>query len=158
MPPLKAGDRVPDDVTLRDGEGRSCTLQNLHRPGRWLVVFFYPRDHTRVCTRQACGFRDRYAAFREAGADVIGISGDPPGSHREFATRHQLPFPLYSDPGNAARRRFGVPSFLFWLPGRATYVIDPQGVIRLVFSAPLDAEAHVRQALALLRDATPPSC
>ncbi len=158
MPPLQVGDRLPEHVMLRDGDGQACRLADLRQPGRWLVVFFYPRDNTRVCTEEVCGFRDHYTAFQAVGADVIGISGDPPESHRRFASQHQLPFALYSDPGNEARRCFGVPPFLFWLPGRTTYVIDPEGIIRLVFSGALDAQAHIRQALALLHDAAPPSC
>jgi peroxiredoxin Q/BCP len=99
---------------------------------------------------EACSFRDNYASLQALGAEVWGVSGDGASSHRRFAERHQLPFPLLVDEGNRLREAFGVPRALLLLPGRATYVIDAKGVIQMVYSAMLDATAHVQRAKACL--------
>jgi len=110
-----------------------------------VVVFFYPRDDTPGCTTEACHFRDNLTHFQTLGATVLGVSGDDLESHKRFAAKHNLAFPLLADTGNGVRKRFGVPSAMF-LPGRVTYVIDRKGVVRLVFNALLNARAHVQQA------------
>ncbi|MEX2026080.1 MAG: peroxiredoxin, partial [Pirellulaceae bacterium] len=97
--------------------------------------------------REACSFRDSYEKFKDAGAEVIGVSSDTEQSHREFARQHRLSFPLISDTDGALRKAFGVPKTLGLFPGRTTYVIDRGGVVRLIFSAQLAADEHVRQAL-----------
>jgi len=111
------------------------------------VLFFYPKDNTPVCTQQACAFRDAYAQFVAADVEVVGVSGDSPESHRRFAARHALPFPIISDAGGALRRLFGVPRAWGVFPGRVTYVIDKEGVVRMTYNATLAAEPHVRKAL-----------
>ncbi len=127
------------------------------RQGKALVLFFYPKDDTPGCTMEACAFRDSYADLQALGAEVWGVSGDDAGSHRRFATRHQLSYPLLVDSGNRLRKAFGVPSVLGLLPGRVTYVIDAQGVIRHVFNNLLDGPAHRREALAVLQGLATPS-
>jgi peroxiredoxin Q/BCP len=118
-----------------------------------VVLFFYPKDNTPVCTKEACAFRDSYEAFAAAGAEVIGVSSDSAASHQAFAAKHRLPFPIISDHDRALRKLFGVPNPLGVVPGRVTYVIDRQGVIRLVFSALFASDGHVRKALAAVREA-----
>ena len=115
---------------------------------RPLVLFFYPKDDTPICTKEACAFRDSYETFSAAGAEVIGISSDNAASHRAFATRHKLPFLLASDADGSLRKAFGVPKTLGLFPGRVTYVVDRDGIIRLVFSAQLASQDHVTKALA----------
>jgi len=127
------------------------------RQGKALVLFFYPKDDTPGCTMEACAFRDSYADLQALGAEVWGVSGDDAGSHRRFATRHQLPFPLLVDSGNRLRKAFGVPSVLGLLPGRVTYVIDADGVIRHVFNNLLDGPAHRREALTILQGLAGPA-
>ena len=146
MPPLAVGDRVPD-VTLQAHDGSSVQLADLvgRRP---VVLFFYPKDDTPICTKEACAFRDSYEAFSTAGAEVIGISGDSGASHRAFAARHKLPFLLATDADGSLRKAFGVPKTLGLFPGRVTYVIDRGGIVRLVFSAQLASQDHVTKALA----------
>lgn len=139
-------------VRLLDAEGAEVDLRTLGR-SRPLVVYFYPKDDTPVCTRQACGFRDDYQRFLDAGAEVVGISADPPASHRAFAERHALPFPLLSDEDGAAARAFGVRKTLGLLAGRATFVFGADGRLRSRFSSALRGQAHVDHALASLRDA-----
>jgi peroxiredoxin Q/BCP len=146
--PLSVGDRAPL-IALADAEGIERCSDQLE--GRALVLFFYPKDDTPGCTMEACAFRDSYADLQALGAEVWGVSGDDAASHQRFAARHNLPFPLLVDRGNNLRRAFGVPAVLGLLPGRVTYVIDGQGVIRHVFNNLLDGPAHRREAIAALR-------
>lgn len=145
---LRAGDSIPD-LTL-DGPEGAVRLKDLVGQ-RSLVLYFYPKDDTPGCTVQACTFRDSYEEFLEAGAQVVGISSDPPSSHGGFASRHRLPFLLLSDSAESARRAFGVKSTLGLLPGRVTFVIDRQGTIRYVFSSQLRPKEHVARALEQIR-------
>ena len=140
---LGVGDSLPDfNLEDQDGEMRSPASVR----GRWLVLFFYPKDDTPGCTAEACSFRDSAAVFKNLNAEVWGISGDDGVSHRRFATRHNLEYPLLSDKNNALRRSMNVPKAMGLLPGRVTYVVDGEGVIRHVFSNLLDGPAHVREA------------
>jgi peroxiredoxin Q/BCP len=147
-PALSVGDRAPL-VALRDADGVERRSDQL--AGQALVLFFYPKDDTPGCTMEACAFRDSYADLQALGAEVWGVSGDDASSHQRFAGKHQLPYPLLVDTGNQLRRAFGVPAVLGLLPGRVTYVIDAQGVIRHVFNNLLDGPAHRREALAALQ-------
>jgi len=154
MPPLQIGDRAPD-VTFLAHDGSRMALADLvgRRP---VVIFFYPKDDTPVCTKEACAFRDSYEKFTTAGAEVIGISGDTDASHRAFAARHKLPFLLASDSDGSLRKAFGVPKTLGLFPGRVTYVIDRDGIVRLIFSAQLASQDHVTKALAAVEAASQP--
>ena len=144
-PPNREGDRAPDaDLTLHTGE--TIALADLWRD-RVVILFFYPKDGSLVCTKEACAFRDAYEEFLDAGATVVGVSGDSADSHRAFADQHRLPFLLATDADGALRRAFRVPKTMGILPGRVTYVIDRQGVVRRVFSAQFAADRHVREAL-----------
>lgn len=155
MRQIQVGDQAPDfEWALPTGE-RIQVSDFLHK--KVVVLFFYPRDESPVCTLEACAFRDAYDQFVEAGAVVIGISGDSAESHTEFATRHALPFYLVSDRDNLIRKAFGVPRTLGLLPGRVTYVIDTNGAVRLVFSAQLAADRHVTEALRVIRELARPA-
>ena len=142
------GDKLPP-FSLRDAEGVERRSDQV--AGRALVLFFYPKDDTPGCTAEACSFRDNYSELQELGAEVWGVSGDDAASHQRFAARHGLPFPLLVDSGNQLRRSLGVPNALLLVPGRVTYVIDGEGVIRHVFSNLLDGPAHLREAKAALQ-------
>ena len=139
---IGVGDQAPD-FELPSSQGGTVRLQDLR--GQPVVLFFYPKDDTPGCTTEACSFRDNLTHFQTLGAAVLGISGDDVESHKRFAAKHNLAFPLLADVGNGVRKRFGVPSALF-LPGRVTYVVDGDGAVRLVFNALLNATAHVQQA------------
>ena len=147
-PALSVGDRAPL-VALRDADGVERRSDQL--AGQALVLFFYPKDDTPGCTMEACAFRDSYADLQALGAEVWGVSGDDASSHQRFAGKHQLPYPLLVDTGNQLRRAYGVPAVLGLLPGRVTYVIDGQGVIRHVFNNLLDGPAHRREAIKALQ-------
>lgn len=155
MPTLAVGDVAPPfQAVLQDGsQFDSASVIGK----KTVVLFFYPKDNTPVCTKEACAFRDSYEKFTAAGAEVIGVSSDSPATHLAFAAKHRLPFPIISDTDRALRRLFGVPNPLGVIPGRVTYVIDRQGVVRLVFSALLASDDHVRKALAAVQEAGEPA-
>jgi peroxiredoxin Q/BCP len=145
---IQAGDPAPD-FTLNDQHGKPFTLSSLK--GKTVVFYFYPKDETAICTREACSFRDAYEEFTKAGAVVVGASGDSAGSHDAFSRRLNLPFTLVADEGNKVRALYGVPKTFALLPGRTTYVIDKDGVVRHVFSAAFTAQGHVDEALAVVK-------
>jgi thioredoxin-dependent peroxiredoxin len=149
MKPVQIGDRAPDfTATAHDGQKiRLADFQNK----QVLVLYFYPKDETPGCTQQACAFRDAYEDFVQAGAVVIGISSDSSASHQAFASGHRLPFLLLTDSDGSLRKAFGVPKTLGLLPGRVTYVIDRQGIVRHVFNSQLQSERHVSEALKIVR-------
>ncbi|NCY03934.1 MAG: peroxiredoxin, partial [Planctomycetia bacterium] len=125
MPDVAQGDVAPRfTATLQDGS----TFDSASLLGKKsLVLFFYPKDNTPVCTQQACAFRDAYEQFARADVEVVGVSSDSPESHRRFAAKHRLPFPIISDADSSLRKLFGVPRALGIFPGRVTYVIDREG-------------------------------
>lgn len=153
MKGVAVGDFAPDfhlpsaaggQVSLSDFRGKSA-----------VVLFFYPKDNTPGCTAEACSFRDSYEVFKEHGAEVIGISSDSEGSHQRFARLWKLPFVLLSDPGGEVRALYGVPRTLGLLPGRVTYLIDRQGIVRHVFSSQFQPARHVREMLEQLERLEP---
>ncbi len=153
VPPRGRTDRVgvgeaAPDFALPDADGRTVRLSDFR--GRTVVLYFYPGDFTPACTLQACAFRDAYETFTDAGAQVIGISADPPERHSAFAQRHALPFTLLSDAAGEARAAYGVPRTLGLLPGRVTYIIDRDGIVRHVFSSQLRPRAHIAEALRII--------
>jgi peroxiredoxin Q/BCP len=149
MASISVSDHVPH-VALHLHDGQSVPLGDLYR-SHPVVLFFYPKDGTAICTKEACAFRDAYQDFVDAGATVVGVSSDSADSHQAFADQHRLPYLLATDRGGALRHAFGVPKTLGFLPGRVTYVIDRQGIVRHMFSAQLSADRHVREALAAVR-------
>ena len=145
---VRVGKRAPD-FTLPAQSGEPVRLRDLI--GRKaIVLYFYPRDETAGCTAEACAFRDSYEAFTDAGAEVIGVSSDSEGSHQRFAAHHRLPFLLLSDVDGAVRERYGVAKWLGLFPGRVTFVIDREGIVRHIFESQLEATRHVGEALAAL--------
>jgi peroxiredoxin Q/BCP len=148
---IRAGDAAPD-FTLPKQDGSTVRLQELIDRGP-VVLYFYPKDDTPGCTKEACSFRDAYEDFKDAGAEVVGVSSDSAGAHKAFADKHRLPFTLVSDEGGKVRKLYGVPSTLGLLPGRVTYVIDRKGIVRHVFNSQLNPTKHVREALDALKRA-----
>jgi peroxiredoxin Q/BCP len=148
---LAAGDKAPD-FTLPCSTGGMFTLSELTQlRKRTVVVFFYPKDDTPGCTAEACGFRDLYEEFAAAGAEVVGISADSAVSHVRFAGKHKLPMKLLTDADGAVRKAYGVRAMLGILPGRATFVVDRDRVVRHSFASQLRIVSHVQQALAVVR-------
>jgi thioredoxin-dependent peroxiredoxin len=149
---ISLGSRAPG-FRLQTSNGGYVSLEDF-RGRKNVVVYFYPKDFTRGCTAEACEFRDSYEEFKNLGAEVIGISGDDQKSHENFAAEHKLPFILLSDPGGSVRNAYGVKKTLGLIPGRVSFVIDKNGIVRHVFSSQSKATAHVGEALAVLKSLT----
>ena len=144
---LRKGQPAPDfDVT--DSEGRRICLRDL-RGKKNVVLYFYPRDFTSICTTESCGFEAMYDELTHADTEIIGVSLDSDISHREFARTHGLRFPLVSDGSKQLTRAYGALSTIRSILGRAarlTYVIDKEGLIAGVFEGELSAAPHLRGA------------
>lgn len=147
---LQVGDAMPD-VTLV-GEAGPVRLRD--RIGKALVVYFYPKDETFGCTKEACSFRDQYEDFVAAGADVIGVSRDDATSHASFKQHHRLPFTLLSDPGGQLAKAWGIKTTL-GLPGRVTFVFDKSGVVQHRFESAIRFGKHVDEALDVVKRLAP---
>jgi thioredoxin-dependent peroxiredoxin len=146
---VKVGDVVPHFTSqTTDGSFFDSNEFVCKKP---LVIYFYPKDNTRVCTAQACSFRDQYEDFKSYGAEVIGISSDSVSSHQKFANEYQLPFILLSDTNKKLRKLFGVPNDLLGiLPGRVTYVVDKNGKIQLIYDS-MSGLIHIEKALECIK-------
>jgi len=146
---LKAGDRAPS-FTLPDHTGKPVSLADF--AGRVVVLYFYPKDDTPTCTRQACEFRDHWQPVEQAGAVVLGVSPDSPQRHEKFRRKHRLPFTLLSDVDHSLAEAYGAwgPKRLFGYHYdgilRTTFVIGGDGVIRHVFEN-VKARGHATEVL-----------
>lgn len=137
---LKVGDKLPL-FGAKDQAGNDFYIASVLEK-KVLVIYFYPKDDTPGCTKQACFFRDQYEEFKELGAEVIGISGDSVAAHKKFAHKYDLPFTLLSDNDKSIRKLFGVPTnFLGLIPGRVTYIVDKKGIVNMIYDS-MDAESH----------------
>ncbi len=146
---VQVGDHAPD-FTLPTQAGSMVSLKDFL--GKSIVVlYFYPKDNTGGCIKEACSFRDSHEVFKEAGAEVIGVSSDSVASHNKFAHKHRLPFTLASDADGKLRKRYGVPTTWGILPGRVTYIIDKQGIVRHISSSHFIPEKHITEALRTLK-------
>ncbi|MBF9254178.1 peroxiredoxin [Pontibacter sp. 172403-2] len=148
--PVKVGDKAPD-FELQRQDGSMFSLYDLLKEKN-VVLYFYPKDNTPGCTKQACEFRDQYEVFQEQGAEVVGISSDSVASHQRFEQEFHLPFLLLSDKGGRIRDLYGVPRKLGLLPGRVTYIIDKKGIVRYIFNSMTKPLEHVSTALEVLKD------
>ena len=150
MSKIKIGSDIPQ-FTLTDQDGNLFDIGSVLGKKN-LVIYFYPKDDSPGCTKEACSFRDQYQDFKDADAVVIGISGQSVESHKEFAEKHRLSYILLSDEGNKIRKLFGVPADLFGLlPGRVTYVADKSGKVIFMFNSQTKAKEHVDEALRILQ-------
>jgi peroxiredoxin Q/BCP len=149
---LAVGDRAPD-FTTTDQSGATVSLDDLVRDNV-VVLYFYPRDFTPVCTAQACTFRDAESELAAEGARVVGVSADSGDSHARFATKHRVGFTLLSDPEKALQKAFGARQLLGLLAKRVTYVIDRNKTVRGVFHHELSAEKHLDAVRKVLKSLT----
>ena len=149
--PLALGSPAPD-FKLQAQDGKWHELKDYR--GKWVVLYFYPKDQTPGCTAQACAFRDNVAGFREAGVTILGVSVDTIDSHRKFADKHSLPFNLLADPSKETVRKYGVlKSYIggMELAKRDSFVIDPQGRIAKRY-VDVDPKGHSQQVLTDLKE------
>jgi thioredoxin-dependent peroxiredoxin len=147
MATLTPGDAMPETSLV----GPDGPVRLRDKIGKALVVYFYPKDETYGCTKEACAFRDRYEDFVNAGAEVIGVSRDDAASHAAFRAHHNLPFTLLSDPDGNVAASWGVRANLGIIPGRVTFVFDQTGVVRHRFESALRFGRHVDEALATIK-------
>jgi len=146
---IKEGVIAPG-FTLPSQDGSMVSLSQF-LGNKTIVLFFYPKDESYGCTKEACSFRDNYEVFKEAGAEVIGISPDDVASHKSFAASHKLPFILLSDKDRKVSKLYNVGKTMGLIPGRATYVIDSHGIIKKIFSSQFSFEKHIDEALMILK-------
>jgi peroxiredoxin Q/BCP len=150
MAELKIGDRAPD-FELPTGDGGTLLLKDMR--GKKVILYFYPKDNTSGCTKEACSFRDEVKQFRKKGAVIVGVSIDSDASHKKFAEKYALPFPLASDEKKELVKKYGV-----WKEKsmygrkymgveRTTFVIDEQGKIAQIFRK-VKVEGHIEEVLA----------
>ncbi|MCB0278804.1 MAG: peroxiredoxin [Calditrichaeota bacterium] len=148
---IKVGSQLPE-FSLNDQDGQLFSIQSILGKKN-IVLFFYPKDDTPGCVKEACYFRDQYEVFKEADAEVIGISGQSVKSHKNFAAKYRLTYRLLSDTGNKIRKTFGIPAKLLGLlPGRVTYIIDKSGKVVYTFDSQYQATQHVDEALRILNE------
>ncbi|MBS0011177.1 MAG: peroxiredoxin [Bacteroidales bacterium] len=149
MKSIQIGDRIPE-FTLKDQDDNLFDIKD-YLGKKKLVIYFYPKDGSLTCTRQACYFRDLSDVIEETGAMVIGISQQSVESHKSFAEANNLNFTLLSDSDNVVRKLFGVPTDLFGLiPGRVTYVVNLQATVVHIFNSQKNVQRHVDEALKML--------
>jgi thioredoxin-dependent peroxiredoxin len=149
---LSVGDTAPDFDGV-DQTGRRLTLGELVKDSA-IVLYFYPKDFTPVCTAQACVFRDANVELAAEGVRVVGVSGDDTASHAKFAETHRVPYPLLSDPDQRIQKAFGARQLFGLFAKRVTYVIDREKKIRAVYHHELSAQKHldaVRKVLGSLK-------
>jgi peroxiredoxin Q/BCP len=145
---LIVGDNMPSfSLTAQDGK----TFNSADHVGKsFLVIYFYPKDESMVCTKEACSFRDSFDDFTKAGAKVIGINGGTVESHKAFAEHYKLPFTLLSDPDNKVYAKFGVKNKMF-MTGRETFIVDTHGKIVYAYEAMMQGKKHADDALAFIK-------
>jgi len=150
---ISEGQAAPDFEGATE-DGQRISLADF-RGKKALVLYFYPKDATPGCTKEACSFRDHRAEIEGLGAAIVGVSMDSPESHRKFAAAQRLDFPLLSDVDGRIAGAFGVTRLGGWIPflpvKRVTFVIDRSGVVRKVVQSELSMDAHVDGAIAALR-------
>jgi len=145
---LAVGDRAPDFEGV-DQSGRRWTLDELVKDSS-IVLYFYPKDFTPVCTKEACLFRDAHEELAASGAKVVGVSADDGITHAKFAEHHRLPFPLLSDPEKRIATAYQARQFLGLFSKRVTYVIDQRKHVRGVFHHELSAQKHLDEVRRML--------
>ncbi|KYQ88182.1 AhpC/TSA family protein [Tieghemostelium lacteum] len=149
MTKLKVGEEAPDFVA-KDSNGKDRSLKEF--AGKILILYFYPKDDTPGCTKEACSFRDQYEQFIKAGAEVVGVSSDSEESHQKFISKYKLPFTLLTDPKGELAKTYGVGKELLFIPGRTTFVIDREQKVQLVHSGMMNAEAHITESLKIIEN------
>jgi len=145
---LQKGDLLPD-ISLKDQNNQDIKLKDYI--GSPLIIFFYPKDNTKVCTAQACGFRDHFEEYLKLDTTIFGISKDAPESHAKVIKKRSLPFSLLSDSNGKAAKAFGVKTYLFGtLTARCTFVIDKEGRVQNSFRDDFNADHHIAKSLKTL--------
>jgi thioredoxin-dependent peroxiredoxin len=146
---VKEGDRAPD-FSLEAQDGRGVSLHDF-AGSKHVVLYFYPKDFTMGCKAEAKAFGESYEALRSLGAEVLGVSSDTVESHARFAAQCNVGFPMLSDGDGKVRDAYGAKGPFGVIPGRTTFVIDREGIIRRVFSSQVRPRQHVAEAIEALK-------
>ena len=150
MDKIGVGSTIPS-FSLKDQFGKNFDINSV-KGKKNLVIYFYPKDDSPGCTKEACSFRDQFEVFSEYDALIIGISAQSVKSHLDFANKYRLNYTLLSDEGNNVRKLFDVPANLFgMLPGRVTYIVNKAGKVVFIFNSQLQAEKHIEEAIRILK-------
>jgi peroxiredoxin Q/BCP len=151
MEKVSIGSLIPE-FALKDQFGNLFDIKSVLGKKN-LVIYFYPKDDSPGCTKEACSFRDQFEVFRDADALIIGISSQSVESHKKFSEKYRLNYTLLSDNSDNIRKLFGVPTnFLGLIPGRVTYIVNKEGRVVYIFNSQIKAEQHVEEALKILKD------
>jgi len=147
---LAQGDRAPEFAGTV-GDGKQLRLRDFNGR-RHVVLYFFPKDFTPGCTKEACSFRDRRAEVAALDGEIVGVSLDTAEKHQKFADAYNLPYPLVSDRDGTIAAKYGVARLGGWLPTRrVTFVIDKEGVIQKVIQSELSINKHIDEALETLK-------
>lgn len=150
MDKIGVGSTIPS-FSLKDQFGKDFDINSV-KGKKNLVIYFYPKDDSPGCTKEACSFRDQFEVFSEFDALVIGISAQSVKSHLDFANKYRLNYTLLSDEGNNVRKLFDVPTNFFGLlPGRVTYIANKAGKVVFIFNSQLQAEKYIEEAIRILK-------
>jgi Peroxiredoxin len=147
---MKVGDKIPE-FTLYDQDGEPFSSHSLIGKKNF-VLFFYPLDGLPICIREACAFRNAHHNFVKSNFEVFGVSSDNELVHKKFKKTYKLPYRLLVDENAKVRELLEIPPMLFGLlPGRVTFVVDKEGIIRKIFNSPFSASSHVKEAISTIK-------
>ena len=147
---IVVGNKVPT-FTLKDQNNNDFNIE-IYIGKKPMVIYFYPKDDTPGCTKEACSFRDEFEVFTDLNVEVIGISSDSVISHKKFSEKYNLPFTLLADTDKNVQKLFGVPKSLLGLvPGRVTYIVDKNGIVVHIFNSMKDTEKHITESISVLK-------
>jgi len=151
MDKIGVGSSIPS-FSLKNQFGKDFNIDEV-KGKKNLVIYFYPKDDSPGCTKEACSFRDQFEVFSDADALIIGISAQSVQSHLDFANKYRLNYTLLSDEGNKIRKLFDVPTNFFGLlPGRVTYIVNKSGKVVFIFNSQIQAEKHIDEAIRILKE------
>jgi peroxiredoxin Q/BCP len=145
---LPIGSPAPEVV---GADAKGTTFKLSAQKGHYAIVYFYPKDDSLGCTREACAFRDVFDKFVAAGVTIFGVSRDPEPSHQAFMKKYTLPFPLVADPSGAVQKAYRVPSFVPGIAARVSFLVGPDGKIARVFPD-VDPGVHAKDLLGIIAE------
>lgn len=146
---INKGDRCPD-FSLSNQDGVMVHMNDLIG-SKILVIYFYPKDNTWGCTKEACSFQENQNEFKRLDCEIIGISSDSVLSHKTFSEIHHLDFTLLSDINDEVRIKFGIPNSFFGLiKGRITYIVDKFGIVQGIFNSQINSTKHISEAIKMV--------
>ena len=147
---ISIGDLCPT-VSLKNQEGQTINIQD-YIGSKNVIIYFYPKDNTAGCTKEACSFRDAMQDLNNLDCEVFGISADSVESHKQFANQFRLTFNFLSDVDNSVRKLFKVPANLFGLiPGRVTYIVNKEGKVVHIINSQMNPDKHIKETIEIVK-------